>query len=143
MLKGKSEVINNSKVLMQLWEHECSRVLPDRFTNPEDIDWFQKALVQIVQKEYGDEFASAISTKSMFVDFMRDPPESDDPDVQIDIESVKIYEPIKSMEEVRARVSEFMRLYNETIRGSKMDLVLFDDALQHISRISRILRTPR
>lgn len=36
-----------------------------------------------------------------------------------------------------------MGLYNENIRGSKMDLVFFHDALVNLIIVSRIIRTPR
>ncbi|KAI9206840.1 dynein heavy chain and region D6 of dynein motor-domain-containing protein [Polychytrium aggregatum] len=143
MLIATAEVIVNSKALLNLWEHECSRVIPDRFITGEDIDWFAKTMVNIVQKEFGDDMASAVSTKSYFVDFLREPPEVDDPEVEIDPEACKVYERIPSFEGLKDRLNEFMKQYNENIRGSKMDLVLFEDAMKHIARISRIIRTPR
>ena len=143
MMKVNAEVITNPKVLMSLWEHECSRVLPDRFTNQEDIDWFTKAQINIVTKEHGEEMGQAITNRSYFVDFMRDPPESDDPDKEIDPESIKVYEKVTSFDVLKERLTDFMKTYNESIRGAKMDLVLFEDAMKHIVRISRIIRTKR
>ncbi|KNE55648.1 hypothetical protein AMAG_01535 [Allomyces macrogynus ATCC 38327] len=143
MLNTKSEVIVNAKMLLHLWEHECSRVLPDRFTNSEDIDWFNKTMFNFINKELGEDMAQAVATRSYFVDFMRDPPEPDDPEIEINPEDFKIYERIPSFDGLRARLQEFMKQYNEAIRGAKMDLVLFEDAMKHIVRISRIIRTPR
>jgi dynein heavy chain len=122
MLNTKAECINNSKVLIQLWEHECSRVLPDRFVNSEDVDWFTKAMTSLVQKELGDEYSQLVSNKSFFVDFLREPPEVDDPEVEIDLEAIKVYERIPSFEVLRARITDYMRQYNEVIRGSKMGM---------------------
>lgn len=143
MLRTKAEAITSEKLLLHLWEHEFSRVVPDRFISSEDTDWFKKNLSNFVQKEMGDDASAIVSQSSLFVDFMRDPPESDDPDVEIDPESVKIYERVDSFAPLRARITSFMKLYNENVRGSKMDLVLFEDAIKHIVRISRIIRTPR
>jgi dynein heavy chain len=133
MMRVISDVIPDIKTILQLWEHECSRVLPDRFTNQEDIDWFHKTLVSFVQKEFGDDLAQAVTSRSFFVDFMRDPPESDDPEKEVDPASVKVYERIPSFDALKARLSDYMRSYNESIRGAKMDLVLFEDAMKRRS----------
>lgn len=45
MLRSKSESIVSDKLLLNLWEHELSRVVPDRFISNEDSDWFKKNIV--------------------------------------------------------------------------------------------------
>jgi len=42
-----------------------------------------------------------------------------------DLEAPKIYEPIESFEQLEEKLKVFQEQYNETIRGSKMDLVFF------------------
>lgn len=41
------------------------------------------------------------------------------------------------------RVRQFMEQFNECIRGLRLDLVFFHDALVHLIRISRIFGVPR
>lgn len=127
-----ADVIPDCKTLLNLWEHECSRVLPDRFTNSEDIEWFHRTLVGFVQKEFGEDMAQAVVNRSFFVDFLRDAPESDDPEKEVDPASLKVYEKIPSFDALKDRLTDFMRQYNESIRGAKMDLVLFEDAMKRM-----------
>lgn len=60
------------------------------------------------------------------MDFLRDVPEAtgDEPD-DAELKAPKIYEPIPSLDYLAERLQMFMQQYNETIRGSKMDLVFF------------------
>nr|XP_006825999.1 PREDICTED: dynein heavy chain 5, axonemal [Saccoglossus kowalevskii] len=144
MLNTNHEVVVDTSILMALWKHECTRVVADRFTNQEDKDWFEKNIIKLAEEDLGTAFAEQMAKEPYFVDFLQDAPEAtgDEPD-DADLEAPKIYEPISSYEQLEDRLINFMALYNETIRGANMDLVFFKDAMVHLVKISRIIRTAR
>ncbi|XP_067102135.1 dynein axonemal heavy chain 1 [Osmerus mordax] len=115
--------------LLQLWYHESCRVFQDRLVNKEDRDWFDQLLQARIQ-EFGCSFEEVVSTQPlMFGDFMI--PGTDN----------KVYQLIEDKEKLARVMEEYMDDYNQ-ISTTKMKLVLFMDAIQHVCRISRILRQP-
>lgn len=66
------------QVLLALWKHECKRVIADRFTMPEDVEWFDQALAKLVEEELGEEHKNIVDygVDRYFVDFLRDAPEA-------------------------------------------------------------------
>jgi dynein heavy chain len=54
-----------------------------------------------------------------------------------------VYEAIPDIENIRKRINAKMEAYNEKFPSKKMNLVIFDDALRHLLRITRILLSPR
>jgi dynein heavy chain len=80
-----------------------------------------------------------------FVDFLRDAPEAtgEEGEAETDLEMPKVYEPIASYESLAERLLFYQNQYNEYVRGAKMDLVFFKDAMTHLVKVSRIIRTPR
>ncbi|KAI8792083.1 dynein heavy chain 5, axonemal [Biomphalaria glabrata] len=144
MLKTISEVVSNTGVLMSLWKHEATRVIADRFTETTDKEWFEKMIKQIAEEDCGGAMASAMDAEPYFVDFLRDAPEPTGEEAEdADLEAPKIYEPIPSLEALAEKLQQYQAGYNETIRGSGMDLVFFKDAMTNLIKISRIIRTPR
>ncbi|KAF6020163.1 DNAH5 [Bugula neritina] len=139
-----SEVVTSGAVVLGLWKHECSRVIADRFTNFEDIKWMDKTLARVINEELGEDFVQHLTKVHWFCDFLRDAPEAtgDEPE-DTDFDMPKIYEPIPSFAQLEERLLMFMGQYNEAIRGGNMDLVFFQDAMTHLVKISRIIRTPR
>jgi len=93
MLHIDADVLQAIDTLFALWKHECIRVISDRFTNPEDKEWFDKQTVKAIADELGEDYAAKMAEEPYFVDFMRDPPEptGDEPEDE-EIEAPKIYE---------------------------------------------------
>ncbi|KAK2844298.1 hypothetical protein Q5P01_010957 [Channa striata] len=145
MLNTIAEVVDSVPVLLALWKHECKRVIADRFTTLEDVDWFDQTLAKLVEEELGKELKNIVDygVDQYFVDFLRDAPEptGEEPE-DADSESPKVYEPIESFAQLKERLNTFQDLYNESVRGTGMGMVFFQDAMIHLVKISRIIRTP-
>ncbi|CAM9139333.1 unnamed protein product, partial [Choristocarpus tenellus] len=83
---------------------------------------------------------NCVLQEANFVDFLRD--DKYDDDGVLTEEAPKIYELGPSLEDLRMRIEAFAHQYNEEFPAQKMNLVLFDDALKHLIRVSRILGMP-
>lgn len=51
------------------------------------------------------------------------------------MELPKVYEPVESLDELQDRLSMFLAQYNDMIRGHGMDLVFFQDAVEHLIKV--------
>uniref|UniRef100_A0A3Q3KDZ6 AAA+ ATPase domain-containing protein n=1 Tax=Monopterus albus TaxID=43700 RepID=A0A3Q3KDZ6_MONAL len=146
MLNTNAEVVSSVQVLLALWKHECKRVIADRFTMLEDVEWFDQTLARLVEEELGEEHKNTVDcgVNRYFVDFLRDAPEGtgEEPEDSSDLNLPKVYEPIESFDSLKDRLNMFLSLYNESIRGTGMDMVFFQDAMIHLIKVSRIIRTP-
>ncbi|KAM9382937.1 dynein axonemal heavy chain 8 [Phaethornis superciliosus] len=142
MLNIKAEECDSSTVLLTLFKHECSRVISDRFITPEEIAWFDTAIAKAIEECVGPGLTEILQDEPYFVDFLRDMPEptGDEPEDFV-FEQPKIYEKIPSFEFLCEKLQMYQRQYNEYIRGSFLDLVFFKDAMTHLVKVSRIIRT--
>jgi dynein heavy chain len=132
----------NEKVLLKLWRHENERVFSDKLTTDADKKKFAKELDANTESTFGKQSAKDKNDGgTIFVDFLRD--DEYDEDGVLAREAPKEYELGGTLEFIRKRVQQFALQYNEEIPAMKVDLVLFDDALLHLTRLARVLGTPR
>uniref|UniRef100_A0A3Q3IZZ6 Dynein, axonemal, heavy chain 1 n=1 Tax=Monopterus albus TaxID=43700 RepID=A0A3Q3IZZ6_MONAL len=119
ILMAEPGMIENKVQLLQLWYHESCRVFQDRLVCAKDRDWFNRLLKDCIQ-EFDCSFEEVVSSQPvLYGDFM-----------------------IPGADHKLAKVmEEYMEDYNH-INTTKMKLVLFMDAIEHVCRISRILRQP-
>ncbi|XP_032555846.1 dynein heavy chain 5, axonemal isoform X2 [Chiroxiphia lanceolata] len=145
MLNTTSEVINEPKVLIKLWKHECKCVIADRFTTAEDVNWFHATVAKLIEEEFEETKALlGHEVDAFFIDFLRDTPtRTGEKPEEVKSDIPKVYEPISSFHQLRNCLNKFLQIYNENVRGTGMDMVFFEDAMVHLVKISRVIRTPR
>jgi dynein heavy chain, axonemal len=132
--------------LIGLWRHESERVFVDKLTNQKDKDTVMNYIQEISLENFSQHDAEIVEkfTKEKpiwFCDFLRE--DQKDSEGNVEVEAEKVYEAIMDLERLRSRCYALLQEYNLKNAAKKMDLVLFDDALKHLLRISRIIQMPR
>ena len=119
--------------MARLWINESQRVFFDRLINNEDKKWFSTLIIELISKNFRmnmDHEEVFHREKIMFGDLL------------------KLDAPIRLYEEIKDR-NKFMKVLNGMLdeynisNSNKMNLVFFEDAIEHILRISRSLKQPR
>lgn len=140
----KKESAESKETFIRLWTHEILRVFGDRLIDDADSKWlFEriKTTVKVFKDSFDNVFDDLpkydgkLTEKSLqhlfFGNFM-------DLDA---IDEDRRYEEIVSADEYLEVSTQCLEEYNSTHK-SKMDIVLFRYALEHLSRICRILVSP-
>ena len=119
--------------VIELFWHESLRVFHDRLINKDDKDYFCSMLSELSGKHLGKKVdpESFIESPIVYGDYMRvGAPASDRSYERIDLAAVpKVLE-------------DYLDDYNMN-SSKEMKLVFFEDAIQHVSRIARMVRQPR
>ena len=72
MLSISATIAKNKQVVLNLWKHECCRVISDRFFTKNDIEWFENLTASIVKEDFDMEHSSLLKKEPYFVGFMKD-----------------------------------------------------------------------
>ncbi|XP_065190205.1 dynein axonemal heavy chain 12-like [Sycon ciliatum] len=144
VLLVKPQSVENRKVMIRLWAHEVFRVFYDRLVDDSDRAWLHttvKDLVKVHFKENHSDVFKHLASKTgreaseddmrslLFGDYMN--PDADP----------RLYEEVSSLEDFSSVVETCLEEYNN-MHKNRMDLVIFRYVMEHLSRISRILKTP-
>jgi len=127
-----TEEVQEPADLIRIWSHECTRVFSDRLINETDIGWFKTAMTDEAKASFNVsmDFILGDPDRSLIYADFRDPEAL-----------VKKYVEIKDVEELTKIVEGYLNDYNG-IEDNPMNLVLFTAAIEHVSRISRVIRQP-
>ena len=127
--------------LVGLWKHECERVFEDKLTTRENKDEFKVFLRETTEQFFGAEVEDQLGEGLIFCDFQRKDKVNEEG--EIEEEAPKVYESIKSIPMIKKRIEKLLEQYNADSKGKTMNLVLFDDAIRHLLRISRVIQMDR
>uniref|UniRef100_H2YSE7 AAA+ ATPase domain-containing protein n=1 Tax=Ciona savignyi TaxID=51511 RepID=H2YSE7_CIOSA len=134
--------------LARLWVHEVYRVFYDRLVDDEDRDTFFGIIATTMhfKEKMNNIFQHLVLHKSgrkdivdthirsvFFGDYMS--PKVDEG------ASERFYDEVTDMNGLKTTIERYLDDYN-TMSKAPMDLVMFQFAIEHISRISRILKQP-
>jgi dynein heavy chain len=127
ILQISYENLKESTTLILLWLHESCRVFRDRLIDDKDNEWFNTQL-QSKMKEHLD----MTIPKESWVDVIFGHFASHSRD----------YVKIDYNDALFAKLGMALERYNAE-NSNQMNLIFFKDAINHLSRISRIIRQPR
>ncbi|KAF4078180.1 hypothetical protein AMELA_G00196410 [Ameiurus melas] len=141
----KKESLESKHTLIRLFVHEVFRVFYDRLVNAEDQAWLYRLMNTVVKEHFKENFDTVFEhlrsdKKSLCEEDMRSLLFGDymTPDVD---PSERLYAEVPSMESFSQVVESCLAEYNQTHKN-RMNLVIFRYVLEHLSRISRVLKQP-
>ncbi|KAE8635010.1 hypothetical protein XENTR_v10002490 [Xenopus tropicalis] len=117
--------------MVRVWRNENLRVFHDRLVNEEDKLVVQGHIKHLIEEHFQASLEHATRDPILFGDYRTGMSEGEP----------RVYEDIQDYEAAKALFQEILEEYNES--KTKMNLVLFDDALEHLTRIHRIIRMDR
>lgn len=121
--------------LIKLWAHECMRVFHDRLISNEDRAKFIKIVNDQCEAQWQMNYTEHCMTNqerdAIFVDFL------------VEDEEMKVYEEVENFPNLREYLNEKLQEYNKQKKVQVMDIVLFTDAIIHVSRIYRVINMKR
>jgi dynein heavy chain len=147
LLFSTSECLTTASDVVRLWLHESHRVYGDKFTDDKDIDAFTKMQTDIVKKSVEELDESLVFDKpNIFCHFAGGIGEPKYMPVSYSWNFMDLYNyflnlKISDWQNLTKLLQEAQAAYNDII--ATMNLVLFEDAMNYVCRINRILELPR
>ncbi|XP_045065490.1 dynein axonemal heavy chain 12 [Coregonus clupeaformis] len=142
----KKESLENKRTMIRLFVHEVFRVYYDRLVDDQDRAWLYLLMNHIVRDHFKESFdqvfdhLKAPGNKAPLEEDMRNLLFGDymNPDME---DNDRLYSEVPSMKSFGQVVELCLDEYNQTHKN-RMNLVIFRYVLEHLSRISRVLKQP-
>uniref|UniRef100_A0A7M5WS23 Dynein heavy chain 3, axonemal n=2 Tax=Clytia hemisphaerica TaxID=252671 RepID=A0A7M5WS23_9CNID len=127
--------------LIRLWVHEVYRVFYDRLVDDEDRAFFFELIKDACKKQFNKDMGSlmqhlALDGKKLSDDnirslFFGDYMTPDSPE--------KVYDEVLEMGALTKQIESYLEEYNQMSKAP-MSLVMFKFAIEHVSRVARVLK---
>ncbi|CAO2643767.1 Dynein axonemal heavy chain 2 [Lemmus lemmus] len=130
MLRANKDFHDTKSSITRLWIHECFRVFSDRLVDSTDMEAFVSILSDKLGTFFDLTFHNLCPNKRspIFGDFMKEP---------------KVYEDLVDLTVLKTAMETALNEYNLSPSVVPMQLVLFREAIEHITRIVRVIGQPR
>ncbi|XP_013408536.1 dynein heavy chain 6, axonemal [Lingula anatina] len=134
ILQADVGVIRDNNQIFRLFCHEAMRVFHDRLINNEDKSYFYTIMAEMASKHFGQNVDpdSFTTHPIIFGDFIKVGAEKAD----------RVYEELSNIDKIRSVLTDYLDDYNMS-SSKEMKLVFFLDAIEHVSRIARMIRQER
>ena len=122
---------------IKLWAHESIRAFHDRLTSHQDRDTFMRILKASLKTYFDKDWDTFVGSDSIvFCDFVPIAPAAPNEEP-----APSFYREITDREQLKSAAESLLAKYN-TAHKSKLNIVLFSSAIEHIAQIKRILTIP-
>ena len=127
--------------VVRLLRHEVLRVFADRLVGDADKEFVTGKIEETFKAVFADEAGAAMADPILFGDFLlyNEIAEAQNSGGGSDL--VRLYEDMSDYATIKPVLNEVLDAYN--MSNKAMNLVLFDDCLDHLVRVHRLMRLPR
>uniref|UniRef100_A0A3Q3MNV8 Dynein axonemal heavy chain 10 n=1 Tax=Mastacembelus armatus TaxID=205130 RepID=A0A3Q3MNV8_9TELE len=116
---------------VRVWRNECLRIFHDRLIGEADKALVQGHIKNLIEEHFKSDMEAVMKDPILYGDYRSALSETEP----------RVYKDIQDYDASKALFQDLLEEYNEN--KSRMNLVLFDDALEHLTRVHRIIRIDR
>ncbi|KAF7660832.1 hypothetical protein LDENG_00274280 [Lucifuga dentata] len=134
ILQCEPSQVRDQTQVFRLFCHECQRVFHDRLINNQDKTYFHTIIHEMASRYFGFNLEPTcfVTKPIIFGDFISMGASKED----------RVYEDLTDMEKIQTVLQDYLDDYNMTF-SKEIKLVFFQDAIEHVSRIARMIRQER
>jgi dynein heavy chain len=135
LLQSTVDKFTDKQTFIRLWRNESMRVFCDRLIDQTDSDIIYNVISDLTKEFFKDVDEFVLKDPIIFGDYSMANPTDDE------AEDPRLYEDLGDMQFIKDKLDKMLEDYS--FDHKPMSLVLFNDALLHVTKIHRIIRFPK
>ena len=133
LMQSTVDKFQTKEKFIRLWRNESMRVFADRLIDQTDKDLVQNSIIgDLVKEFFKDVEEPVMADPCIYGDFAMASPTDED------VEDPRLYEDLGDFSIIKEKLDKMLEDYG--FDHKPMSLVLFNDALEHVVKIHRIIR---